>query len=294
MTRPPKIIPPLKATFDEVLRAVGSEHEPTAHTVPAKPFIKWVGGKRSILDELLARMPKEYGEYVEPFAGGGALFFSVQPKRATLADVNLHLVLAYKAVRDDVEGLIKLLKEHESKHNKAYYMKARKRLAKETDGTMIASLLIYLNKTCFNGLYRVNRAGEFNVPIGDYKNPTIVDEETLRADHKALEGVTILQGDFSQIRPHKNGFYYLDPPYHETYDGYSGAGFNDDRHRELAEFCHKINQVGGYFMLSNSDTALVRALWAKYHIEEIQSARSVSCKSYSRGKADELVIRNYR
>jgi len=262
--------------------------------VPAKPFIKWVGGKRSILPQLLARMPKEYGDYVEPFVGGGALFFAVRPKRAFLSDVNLHLVVAYGAVRDNVEEVIRLLKNHEDKHSKAYYLKARKRLAKEPNPAVIASLLIYLNKTGYNGLYRVNSAGEYNVPLGDYVSPNIVDEETLRADSRVLTSASIEQGAFSQVHPRRNAFYYLDPPYHETYDGYSGAGFDDDKHRELAQFCQKIDARGGRFMLSNSDTSLVRALWGKYHIEEIQSARSVSCKSYSRGKANELIIRNYR
>ena len=263
-------------------------------SVPAKPFIKWVGGKRSILPQLLARMPKEYGDYVEPFVGGGALFFAVRPKRAFLSDVNLHLVVAYGAVRDNVEEVIRLLKRHEDRHSKAYYLEARKRLAKESNPTVIASLLIYLNKTGYNGLYRVNGAGEYNVPMGDYVSPNIVDEETLRADSSVLTKASIEQRDFSRVRPRKKAFYYLDPPYHETYDGYSGAGFDDNKHRELARLCDKIDEKGGCFMLSNSDTSLVRALWGKYHIEEIQSARSVSCKSYSRGKANELVIRNYR
>jgi DNA adenine methylase len=293
-TRPPRTPTHPTRNLEDPSIADGVEHKTQGKSVPAKPFIKWVGGKRSILPQLLARMPKEYGEYLEPFVGGGALFFAVRPKRAFLSDVNLHLVVAYAAVRDNVEEVIRLLKKHEDKHSKAYYLEARKRLAKEPNPAVIASLLIYLNKTGYNGLYRVNGAGEYNVPIGDYVSPNIVDEETLRADSRVLTKASIEQGDFSQVRPRKNAFYYLDPPYHETYDGYSGTGFDDDKHRELAQFCHKIDERGGRFMLSNSDTSLVRALWGKYHVEEIQSTRSVSCKSYSRGKANELVIRNYR
>jgi len=293
-TRPPRTpIHPTRNLEDPSI-AARVEHETQEQSVPAKPFIKWVGGKRSILPQLLARMPKEYRDYVEPFVGGGALFFAVRPKRALLSDVNLHLVVAYAAVRDNVEEVIRLLKRHQDRHSKAYYLQARRRLAKEPDPAVIASLLIYLNKTGYNGLYRVNGAGEYNVPIGDYVSPNILDEETLRADSRLLTNASIEQGDFSQLRPRKNAFYYLDPPYHETYDGYSGAGFDDDKHRELAQFCNKIDERGAWFMLSNSDTSLVRALWGKYHIEEIQSTRSVSCKSYSRGKANELVIRNYR
>jgi len=281
-------------TSGEAPTSIGNQQPAQDSTVPGKPFVKWVGGKRSILPQLLARMPKEYGDYVEPFVGGGALFFAVRPNRAFLSDVNLHLVVAYGAVKDNVEDVIGLLKRHEDRHSKAYYLQARRRLAKEADPAVIASLLIYLNKTGYNGLYRVNGAGEYNVPIGDYVSPNILDEGTLRADSRLLTNASIEQGDFSQLRPRKNAFYYLDPPYHETYDGYSGAGFDDDKHRELAQFCNKIDERGGWFMLSNSDTSLVRALWGKYHIEEIQSTRSVSCKSYSRGKANELVIRNYR
>lgn len=294
MSRPPKIHAPISATFDEVLGAVADEQKPEQTGVPAKPFLKWVGGKRSILPLLLERVPKDYTTYHEPFLGGGALFFAVQPEAAYLSDVNLHLVLAYKAIRDDVERLIELLKQHNAKHSKAYYLKARKRLSTEENGTEIAALLIYLNKTCFNGLYRVNKSGEFNVPMGDYKEPPILDEATLRADHQALHGAKVSCQDFGKIRPSKNAFFYLDPPYHETYDGYNGNGFGDDKHRELAEFCHKIDAVGGYFMLSNSDTPFVRTLYKKYHIEQVSASRSVSCKAHQRGKENELLIRNYR
>lgn len=294
MSRQPNIHAPLAGTFDEVLGAVANENRPKEKTYPAKPFLKWVGGKRSVLPILLERLPKDYSTYHEPFIGGGALFFAVQPEAATLSDVNLHLVLAYIAIRDNVERLITSLKAHNAKHNKTYFLKARKRLSTETDGTEIAALLIYLNKTCFNGLYRVNRAGEFNVPMGSYKEPPILDEETLRADAHALKGVKVVCQDFGKIRPAKNAFYYLDPPYHETYDGYNGSGFNDDKHRELAEFCHKVHAVGGYFMLSNSDTEFVRELYKGYHIETISASRSVSCKAHQRGKENELLIRNYK
>lgn len=294
MSRPPKIHAPLNASFDEVLGSIADEQKPEHTGVPAKPFLKWVGGKRSILPILIERLPHGYKTYHEPFVGGGALFFAVQPEAATLSDVNLHLVLTYKAIRDDVERLITLLKAHNAKHSKAYFLKMRKALSTEQDGTAIAAILIYLNKTCFNGLYRVNRVGEYNVPMGDYKEPPILDEATLRADHQVLHGVKIVCRDFSKIRPAKDAFYYLDPPYHETYDGYNGSGFNDDKHRDLAEFCHKIDAVGGYFMLSNSDTPFVRTLYKKYNIEQVSASRSVSCKAHQRGKENELLIRNYK
>ncbi|MDO8462726.1 MAG: DNA adenine methylase [bacterium] len=294
MSRPPQIFhPPISAGFDEVLGAIANEQRPQARSVPAKPFVKWVGGKRSILPLLMERLPKEYTAYHEPFAGGGALYFALQPQRATLSDVNLHLVLTYIAIRDDVERLITLLREHTQKHGKTYYLKARKRLSTEEDGTVIASLFIYINKTCFNGLYRVNKDGAFNVPMGKYTNPPILDEDTLRADHAVLQGTKIVCQSFSSIRPKQQAFYYLDPPYHATYDGYNGSGFNDDKHRELAAMCRKIDEKGGYFMLSNSDTPFVRDLYRAYTIERVEASRSVSCKAHQRGKEHELIIRNY-
>lgn len=293
MSRQPNFHTPLSGTFDQVLIAVADEQKPQVRTVAAKPFVKWVGGKRSILSELVPRLPQDYGDYYEPFVGGGALFFSVQPNKAHLSDVNLHLVLTYRAVRDNVEELITLLKEHDAKHNKTYYLRARKLLGSETKPVAIAALLIYLNKTCYNGLYRVNKAGEYNAPMGDYKNPAIVDEETLRADHAVLQGAEIEQRSFSSIRPKRNAFYYLDPPYHETYDGYNGSGFGDDKHKELADFCKKVDTAGGFFMLSNSDTSFVRELYKDYNIEQVAASRSVSCKAHQRGKENELIIRNY-
>lgn len=293
MSRQPNLHQPLPRTFDQVLMAVADEQKPQTRTVAAKPFVKWVGGKRSILGELVPRLPEHYGDYYEPFVGGGALFFSVQPDKAHLSDINLHLVLTYRAVRDNVEGLIAMLKEHETKHNKTYYLRARKKLGSETNPTAIAALLIYLNKTCYNGLYRVNKAGEYNVPMGDYANPTIVDEDTLRADSAVLKGAEIEQRNFTQIKPKKNAFYYLDPPYHETYDGYNGSGFGDEKHKELADFCKKVDETGGFFMLSNSDTPFVRSLYKGYTIEQVAASRSVSCKAHQRGKENELIIRNY-
>jgi DNA adenine methylase len=173
-------------------------------------------------------------------------------------------------------------------------LKARKRLPFEKDNTKLASLFIYLNKTCFNGLYRVNKSGEFNVPMGDYKAPPILDEENLRSASALLQGVKIHQQSFDRVKPKKGGFYYIDPPYHETYSQYDGSGFGDKKHEELAKFCKEIDKIGGYFMVSNSDTDLVRTLYKGYTIEEVSASRSVSCKAHQRGKQNELLIRNYK
>lgn len=289
-----KIHEGLGMDFDEALTAIADENRPLVRGMVARPFLKWVGGKRSILPELLKRMPSEYDAYHEPFLGGGALFFSVQPKEAYLSDVNFHLILTFKAVRDDVDGVIRQLKIHERLHNKEYYLKARLKLFKEKDNTKLAALFIYINKTCFNGLYRVNQSGRFNVPMGDYKEPPILDEENLRNVSAVLQGVDIEQHGFDHTKIYKNDFYYIDPPYHETYSQYDGSGFGDAEHTKLADFCKKIDEKGGFFMLSNSDTPFVRNLYKAYDIEIVSASRMVSCKAHQRGKTNELIIRNYK
>jgi len=284
----------LDLSFDNVLTAIAGEHRPIEIPITVKPFLKWVGGKRSILKELTKRIPEDYNSYHEPFMGGGALFFALQPEYAYLSDVNFHLVITFKAVRDNVSDVIRNLKRHQKNHCKEYYLKQRIRLAKEKDPVKLASIFIYINKTCFNGLYRVNKSGGFNVPMGDYKNPLIADEENLRNVSKVLKDVDIEQYGFEHAKIHKNDFYYIDPPYHQTYSGYDGSGFGDDEHIKLAEFCKKIDKKGGYFMLSNSDTPFVRKLYKGYNIEIVSASRMVSCKAQGRGKTNELIIRNYK
>ena len=261
--------------------------------IPARPFVKWVGGKRSIMSILSKRIPAKYTGYCECFMGGGALFFALQPKNATLSDINLNLVLAYRSIRDDVDALICELEKHKAAHDKAYFLKVRKAISTEEDPVKVAGLLIYLNKTCYNGLYRVNKAGEFNAPMGDYENPTILDETNLRSVSKALQGVSIEHKSFEEIVPEKGKFYYLDPPYHKTYAGYNGNGFGDENHEELAKKCRDIDAVGGYFMLSNSDTDFIRGLYKGFGIEDIMAGRYVSCKANQRGQKNEVLIRNY-
>ena len=294
MSRPPKIFPPLQTTFAGALAAIADEQKPEVQTLGARPFLKWVGGKRSILDQLQKRLPQSFGTYRECFVGGGALFFARQPAKAYLSDINFHLVLTYRAVRDDVEKLIEHLKVHQQNHSKPYFLKARKRICIEQDTTKLASLLIYLNKTCFNGLYRVNKAGEFNVPMGSYTDPGIFEENVLRDDSTLLQGVEIFQHPFNQVPVVREDFYYLDPPYHKTYSQYDGSGFGDDEHRKLAEFCKEIDEAGAYFMLSNSDTPFVRGLYSKFQIDQVAASRSVSCKAEQRCKENELIIRNYK
>lgn len=293
MGRQPKYHEPLDASFGSVLQAIADENKPE-QTLAVKPFVKWVGGKRSILPELIRRIPEHYEVYHEPFIGGGALYFALQPKEAYLSDINFHLVITYNAVKNDVDGLISNLKVHVKNHSKEYYLKARKRLFTEKDPTKLASLFIYLNKTCYNGLYRVNKSGGFNVPMGNYNDPAILDEPNLRNASKILQGAEIVQQSFLQDKAVKGDFYYLDPPYHETYSQYDGSGFGDKEHTQLAEFCRTVDKKGSFFMLSNSDTPFVRDLYKGYTIEIVSASRFVSCKANQRGKENELIIRNYR
>lgn len=294
MSRTPKQHEHLPLTFGEVITGIADEQKPDVLTVSAKPFLKWVGGKRSILPELSARMPETFDGYHEPFIGGGALFFEIQPRKAFLSDVNFHLIITFQTVRDSVEELIKELNKHVKGHEKDYFGKARDKLFGEKDPVKIAALFIYLNKTCYNGLYRVNKTGRFNVPMGSYKDPTILDADNLRNVSKLLQGIDIQQRPFDQTAIKKGDFYYLDPPYHKTYDGYNGGGFGDSEHEKLAQVCRKIDKSGGQFMLSNSDTDFVRGLYKGFVIEDVMASRNVSCKGEQRGKENELIIRNYK
>lgn len=292
MGRKPKIHEPLEFSFNAVLDAV-ADGAPESTLLPVKPFVKWVGGKRSIIDELQNRLPDEYTRYYEVFMGGGALFYAIQPENAYIADTNFHLIMTYRAIRDDVGRVIRNLKIHESKHRKDYYLKCRKHLSSEPDYIKVAALLIYINRTCFNGLYRVNKSGGFNVPMGDYKNPLIVDETNLRNVSIVLESADIVQHGFEHTPIQEGAFYYLDPPYHKTFSNYTSGGFGTDEHEKLADFCNQINDAEAYFMLSNSDTDFVNNLYNGYLIETVAALRSVSCKAHQRGREDEVIIRNY-
>lgn len=261
--------------------------------IEARPFVKWVGGKKSVLNELLNHIPKKITSYNECFVGGGALFFALKPKKARLSDINPHLIQSYQAIRDDVSGVINELRRHKKLHTKPYFLKIRKLLSTESDAVKLAGYLIYLNKTCYNGLYRVNKAGEFNAPLGSYKNPSILDEENLRSVSKTLQGVTIKEASFENIRIQKDAFYYLDPPYHQAYNSYNVWRFGEEEHEKLAKKCHEIDSKGGYFLVSNSNTEFVRNLYRDFAIDEIMAGRYVSCKPDQRGKQSELLIRNY-
>ena len=272
----------------------------------AKPFLKWVGGKRQLIDELLKGMPEKISSYHEPFLGGGALFFELAGqkrfKKAYLSDLNPELINAYVVVQTKVEELIKSLKKHV--HSKEYYYRLRSADPKNLDEVARASRLIYLNKTCYNGLYRVNSKGQFNVPFGSYKNPKICDEENLRLCAEALKGVSIRLQSFDAIlRSAKpKDFIYFDPPYHPVsstanFSAYEKSGFGETEQRKLkdvfAELAHKKCLV----MLSNSYSDFLLALFQHYRMKKqlqtVNATRAINSKSSARGAVREIIVRNY-
>lgn len=266
------------------------------------PIVKWVGGKRQLMFELLKNMPKSYNRYFEPFIGGGALFFELQPENAYISDMNEELINLYSIVRDNVYDLIADLNKHEV--SKEYFLEIRNLDRtdeyKNLSNVQRASRFIYLNRTCFNGLYRVNSQGQFNVPFGNYKNPRIVDENNLLNCSELLKNTEIKCADFSGIlrKVKKGDFVYFDPPYvplNETssFTSYTKDGFDMDMQFELRAVCDELDSMGVMFMLSNSDTKLVNELYANYEIKKVFASRAVNANADGRGKITEVLVRNY-
>jgi len=258
------------------------------------PFVKWVGGKRSIANELITLLPKEFNTYYEPMVGGGAMFYKMSPiiNNAVLSDINPELIITYQVVKNDIDKLIKKLKEHEKNHCKDYYYKIREQHYFENP-IDTAARFVYLNKTCYNGLYRTNKNGKFNVPIGAYKNPTINQEKNLKACSIALQKATILCTSFEYIFPSTNDFVYFDPPYYSTFDKYSKYGFTEKDQYKLYNFFVSLDKLGVYCMLSNSNTPFILELYKNYNITVIEAPRKINCKSDKRNIVKELVIKNY-
>lgn len=264
----------------------------------AKPFVKWVGGKKGIINELLKYIPNKINNYYEPFVGGGALFFEIynKAKKCFLSDLNIDLIITYKVIQTRKEELIKKLGIHKKKHCKEYFLKIREQnfLQNEID---IASRLIYLNKTCFNGLYRVNKKGEFNSPMGDYNNPNILDINNIELCNNILQNININYYDFSCINPQKEDFVYFDPPYHPTnntsFTSYTKLDFTEKDQEKLRDFVLNLTKQSINIMLSNSNSEFIRDLYKKFNIIEIQAPRSVNCKADKRKPTTELLITNY-
>lgn len=266
------------------------------------PFLKWVGGKRQLLPELLKRVPTKINTYYEPFLGGGALFFALAAegrfREAVLSDMNESLVITYIEIRDNVENVIDRLIRMEERHCKDYYYEVRNTIPQ--DNAYIAARFIYLNKTCFNGLYRVNKSGQFNVPMGRYKNPKIYDSEGLRVASQALTNVSVLLQDFSRSdRVYRNieprDFVYLDPPYvpvskTSNFTAFAAAGFDWSDHQRLASHIGIFAEKHVPFLLSNADTASTRELYGKFKVDRIEARRNVNSKGDKRGVVGELLV----
>ncbi|WP_244374854.1 DNA adenine methylase [Anoxybacillus flavithermus] len=299
----------------------------------AKPFLKWAGGKTQLLDEIMNRLPKEMREgmisrYIEPFAGSGAVMFELVQtypiEEVFIYDINAELITVYEVVQKDVERLIDRLLELESlflslekEKRKDMYYDIRQQFNKKLDDFCFdtygdhkierASQFIFLNRTCFNGLFRVNKKGQFNVPMGDYKNPTICDKENLQAASAVLQKVCIVHGDYKESREfvHDKTFVYFDPPYRplsvsSSFTAYSKFDFTDDHQRELAHYYRELDKRGAFLMLSNSDPkntdpadAFFDELYAGFTIERVTARRNINSKGNGRGTIHEILVTNY-
>jgi len=268
----------------------------------AKPFVKWVGGKRQLLTSIAKYAPKlEPGStYHEPFIGGGALFFHLQPKRAALTDSNERLIRTYRGIKKNVEGVITRLRSYAEKHGKRFYLEMRARDIDATDDDVeIAAWFVYLNRTGYNGLYRVNSKNGFNVPFGDYKNPTICDADNLRACARALKGARIEKRDFAAVltRAKPGDFVYFDPPYipltaTSRFTDYTSEGFSDADQLRLRNVALALKRRGVTVLLSNSSAPRVYALYEQhFDCVEVDARRSVNCNPNGRGRIPELLIR---
>lgn len=269
------------------------------------PVVKWAGGKRQLIDEISKYIPNRITTYYEPFLGGAAILFHLQPQKAIVNDINSELINVYEVIKNDVEGLIKDLTKHRNEEDYFYEIRELDRdNVKYNQLTPIerASRILYLNKTCYNGLFRVNKAGEFNAPFGNYKSPNIVNEVTLRAvsNYFNKSNITFLNVDFEEavkgIR--KGSFVYLDPPYDPVsgtanFTGYDRGGFNREEQVRLKKLCDKLNQRGVKFLLSNSATEFIMDLYKDYYIEIIHAKRLINSKADFRGEIDEVLVRNF-
>ena len=271
----------------------------------AAPVVKWVGGKRQLLDEIAPRLPKRITTYCEPFLGGGAVLFSLQPRNAIVNDLNADLMLVYEVIRDDVEFLIAALEQHENTAEYFYNIRdldRDKNTYREMSAVERASRIIYLNKTCYNGLFRVNASGEFNSPFGHYKNPNIVNAPVLRAVSKYLtaNNIQLLHIDFEEVlqRVPRGGFVYLDPPYDPVSDtasftGYNRGGFGREEQERLKRCCDELAARGVRFLLSNSATSFIKELYTGYTVEIVHAKRTINSDASKRGAVEEVLIRNY-
>lgn len=263
------------------------------------PVVKWAGGKRQLLNNIIPHIPKKINTYIEPFIGGGAVFFELQPKKALINDLNIELMNMYYVVAhytDELLANLKILKENNSKE--FYYLIRDYDRNEEQilDNYEMAARLIYLNKTCYNGLYRVNKNNQFNVPYGNHKNPAIYNEKNIRnmAKYLSSNDIGYTANDYREtLKSAKPGdFVYLDPPYDETWTSYTAEGFNKGNQEELAEACKELDKKGINFLLSNNRTDNIEKLYKGFNIEVVKANRAINSNGKGRGKVDELLIYN--
>lgn len=281
----------------------GSVHFDAPTITLASPFIKWVGGKAQLLPALTERMPEQIGTYVEPFVGGGALFFNTQPAKAILNDSNPKLINLYVSVRDHVEELVDRLSEYETRYNalntldekQDYYYQTRTDFNAGTLNVDDAARFVFLNKTGFNGLYRENAEGKYNAAFGWKKNITLYDEVNLANCSTALKNVDIMNGDFEYACSGLSvgDFVYFDPPYYSTFDGYQKGGFSEEDHMRLYNLFQRLTASGVYCMLSNSNTDYIKDLYAGYNIEVVPVKRNINRNGNER-QGEEVIITNYK
>ncbi|NEP10387.1 MAG: DNA adenine methylase [Symploca sp. SIO2C1] len=278
-----------------------------SRNVLAQPFLKWAGGKRQLISIIQDFVPKKYTEYYEPFVGAGAVLFSIQPTQAVINDTNSELINCYRVIRDKPEELLTLCQHYKDNHSKEHYYKLRAQDRnddfKYLSPVQKAARIIYLNKTCFNGLFRVNSSGQFNVPYGNYSNPSIAQYSVIKAVSAYLNqaDVRILEGDFEQAvaTAKKGDFIYFDPPYHPISDtsfftGYSVNGFGEKEQTRLRDTCDRLSDRGCQILLSNSAAPLIKSLYndSRYEIVEVKASRAINAVSSKRGKISELLIYN--
>ena len=269
------------------------------------PVLKWVGGKRQLIETFSPLLPKRITSYCEPFVGGGALLFHLQPNTAYVNDINKDLIGVYAVIKQNVDGLIEELKKHKNEAEYCYSVRnwdRDKEKYQSLSDVEKAARILYLNKTCYNGLYRVNNAGEFNSPYGYYRNPNIVNAPVLRAVSAYFNAADIHFSsiDYSEVLSSikKGTFVYIDPPYDPvsetaSFTGYAKGGFSKNEQIRLRQCCDELNRRGIKFMLSNSATPFIMEQYAGYNITVVQAKRAVNSVGSKRGGVDEVVVRNY-
>lgn len=269
------------------------------------PIVKWVGGKRQLLQDLTPLFPKEITSYCEPFLGGGAVLFKLQPEVAYINDINSDLMDVYQIIRDNVEDLIEALAQHPNEKDHFYQVRdwdRNKEQYRQLSKVQRAARIIYLNKTCYNGLFRVNNSGEFNTPFGNYKKPNIVNAPALTAVSQYFQQAQIFfsSTDYAEVLAQipSHTFVYLDPPYDPVsvtanFTGYSRGGFDQNEQIRLRECCDELDRRGIKFMLSNSATEFILEQYDGYNITTVKAKRAINSKASRRGQVDEVVVRNY-